>query len=144
MKKMILITNINLNKKFLNKMSNVIEITDEFDINNLYQDSKNKLIVIDFYTDWCGPCKRVFPIYSKLSLSDDFKNVGFYKCNGEGKIAEKEFDDYVDRYPTFLIIKDEKIVDKFIGTNIEGLEGIIRKHLTTDKKVSFGEDKIDF
>lgn len=118
-------------------MTKVIEITDDFDITNLYEDSKNKLIVIDFYTDWCGPCKRVAPHYSVLSLSGEFSNVGFYKCNGEGKISNKEFDDYVDRYPTFLILKNGNIVDKFIGTNIEGLVDMIRKYL-------FGVDKIDF
>jgi thioredoxin 1 len=109
-------------------MSRVIDIGDDFNMSVLYEKSNEQLIVIDFYTDWCGPCKRIGPIYSHFSEYPNFSNVGFYKCNGEGTIANTEFSQDVDRYPTFLFLRDMRVIDKFIGTNADGLKEMIEKY----------------
>ena len=66
----------------------------------------NKLIFIDFYTQWCGPCKniadKVFTAYSVAA----FYNQNFYCLkidaeNGEGIELAKKYK--INLYPTFLL-----------------------------------------
>ena len=40
---------------------------------------EDKLTVIDFYADWCGPCKILGPILEKVS--EDYEDVNFYKLD---------------------------------------------------------------
>ncbi|CAL1712895.1 unnamed protein product [Somion occarium] len=41
--------------------------------------SGDKVVIIDFWAEWCGPCKQISPIFEKLSA--DFPNLAFYKVN---------------------------------------------------------------
>ena len=36
-------------------------------------------VLVDFYADWCGPCKTIYPMYKKLS--DNNKNIVFLSCD---------------------------------------------------------------
>eukprot|EP00759_Apiculatamorpha_spiralis_P050309 PhF_6_TR4580/c0_g1_i1/m.6442/K03671/trxA; thioredoxin 1 len=40
---------------------------------------QNEKIVLDFYADWCGPCKMIAPLYAKLA--EENKGIEFYKVN---------------------------------------------------------------
>lgn len=69
----------NLTKdQFLEKIFNY-ETNEKWD----YQGDKPS--VIDFYADWCGPCKMVAPIIDELSNEYDGK-VDFYKVNTEQEV----------------------------------------------------------
>ncbi|MHC1780075.1 MAG: thioredoxin family protein [Bacteroidales bacterium] len=80
----------------------------------------NKLIFIDFYTDWCGPCKQMVKNIFPLPESGDFYNKNFinYKINaekGEGVSIAKKFN--VQSYPTYLFIDgNEKMYYKSGGS----------------------------
>lgn len=70
-------------------------------------------LVVDFWAEWCGPCKMISPIISQLAEEYDGKLV-VGKCNVE------ECEDIATEYgirniPTILFFKDGQIVDKFIG-----------------------------
>jgi len=69
----------NLTKEtFLNKVFN-------FEENKEWKFEGTKPAVIDFYADWCGPCKMVSPILEELSEEYDEK-VDIYKINTEAEI----------------------------------------------------------
>ncbi|RZK41134.1 MAG: thioredoxin family protein [Pedobacter sp.] len=81
--------------------------------------AQNKLVFIDVYTDWCGPCKMMNEEIFPLSSVGDFYNKSFvnYKINaekGEGiAIARKYF---VQSYPNYIFINgDGQLIHRVTG-----------------------------
>lgn len=70
--------------------------------------------VIDFYADWCGPCKRIAPIYHKLA--EEHPNIGFGKVNvDEVEDLSAKFE--IQAMPTFVFFKGGKKIDSMAGAN---------------------------
>lgn len=70
-------------------------------------------VLVDFYADWCGPCKMVAPIVSELAE----EYAGVYKI---GKLNIDNEPDTAEKYrvmsiPTLMIIKNGEVVDKIVG-----------------------------
>ncbi len=74
---------------------------------------ENKKVIIDFYADWCGPCKMMSPIIDKIAeeLGEKVK-VGKINVDENQELAEK-FE--IMSIPTILIFEDGKIYRSFIG-----------------------------
>lgn len=71
-----------------------------------------KLLVIDFWASWCGPCKMLSPVID--ALSEEMADVTFYKVNVDDERAlASQFG--VSSIPTVVMIKDQKIVNQFVG-----------------------------
>ena len=70
------------------------------------------LKLVDFYADWCGPCRMLGPFLD--DLSEEVKDVDFYKINvdNDGDVAR---DYQVSSIPTLILFKDGNLVDKKIG-----------------------------
>ncbi len=69
-------------------------------------------VIIDFYADWCGPCKMMSPIID--SIAEEIENIKV------GKINVDDAQDLAVQYnvmsiPTIIIFKDGKPYKKFIG-----------------------------
>lgn len=70
-------------------------------------------LVVDFWAEWCGPCRMVGPILEELAQAYE----------GKVKIGKMNVDDNVDtpteygirNIPTILFFKDGKLVDKHVG-----------------------------
>ena len=83
-------------------------------------------VVVDFYADWCGPCKRMTPVF--CSLSEEFSNVTFIKVNIDDNKS------IADRYgvksiPTFIFFKDGKKVHTITGfKNKPVMRKALKKH----------------
>lgn len=70
------------------------------------------IVFVDFYADWCGPCKLTSPIIDELS--EQMKNIKFVKVNVD------ENQDLAGKYsifsiPTFLMFKTGKVVNQMVG-----------------------------
>ena len=77
----------------------------------------DKPLVVDFWATWCGPCRMVGPIISKLAEKYDGKIV-------VGKCDVEENDDLTEEFgirniPTILFFKNGQIVDKIVGAQSE-------------------------
>ena len=79
--------------------------------------NSGKPFVIDFYADWCGPCKSLTPIMDKLAT--EFKDdVEIVKANVDQQrdLAQK-FN--VRSIPAVFFMEGNKIKDSFMGLNSE-------------------------
>ncbi len=79
----------------------------------------DKLVIIDFWAEWCGPCKMIGPIIEQIGEEYAGKVV-------VGKVDVDNNDDATSKYgirniPTVLYIKDGKIVDKVVGAGAKSV-----------------------
>ncbi|KAJ7386512.1 hypothetical protein OS493_008647 [Desmophyllum pertusum] len=97
---------------------------DEYDKFIKSPDNKDKLIVIDFFAEWCGPCKQMKPKIAKFS--DKYTDVVFVKvdCDEAEPVAESE---NVEVMPAFLFYKNGDKLHVICGTNDKDLEDKIKE-----------------
>lgn len=73
----------------------------------------DKLVVIDFWAEWCGPCRMVGPIVEELATEYEGKAI-------IGKVDVDSNDEITSKYgirniPTILFLKNGELVDKQVG-----------------------------
>ena len=72
----------------------------------------DKPVLIDFYADWCGPCRMVAPIVAEIAEEHPEYKICKVNVDEEGTLAEK-FE--VMSIPTLFVIKDGKVADQSVG-----------------------------
>ncbi len=73
----------------------------------------NQMVVVDFWAEWCGPCKYVGPIIDELSNEYAGRvNIGKVDVDKYPRIAEKY---KIMNIPTILFFKNGQIIDKIKG-----------------------------
>lgn len=81
--------------------------------NNEFEGSiNNGVVLVDFFADWCGPCKMLTPIVDEISRTWEDGKVLKVNIDDIPELAEK-FD--VQTIPTLLYLKDGKEMDRTVG-----------------------------
>ncbi|MFH4979965.1 hypothetical protein AB6A40_006674 [Gnathostoma spinigerum] len=94
-------------------------ISDDFSLDGVLSEAGNKLVIIDFYADWCGPCRQIAPFIEEMSRK--YEQVVFLKVNVDlCQQTSNRFE--VEGVPTFLCIVNSQEVDRWVGANPETLE----------------------
>ena len=87
----------------------------EFTDSNFQSDvlEGDKLSVIDFWAEWCGPCRAIGPVIEELSKEYEGKvNVGKLNVDHNPKVS---MDYGITSIPAILFVKGGKVVDKLVG-----------------------------
>ena len=110
----------------------VIEIPDaEYKMRLLRE---NKIVCVDIYADWCGPCKAISPDYA--SLANRYNSPG--ECILVKEHIDKNITTDISGIPTFLFYVNGNLVDKVVGADIDKVEEklkiILSTPIVTEKK----------
>jgi thiol-disulfide isomerase/thioredoxin len=75
---------------------------------------KGKIILVDFWAVWCGPCVKAFPVLNKLEKDfndQDFQVISVAAFSGTVEDIKETVDKYDLNYT--ILIGDEKVIEKF-------------------------------
>ena len=76
------------------------------------------LVIVDFYADWCGPCKMMAPIFEEAQTEYEGRAV-FTKVNVD-ESKEIAVDNKIMGIPTLIFFKDGQIVERVTGVVDKG------------------------
>ena len=91
-------------------MGKAVEITDS-NFNDII--SKNSVVLIDFWAEWCGPCRMIAPMIEELANDYDGKAVIGKLDVDNNQESSVKFG--VRSIPTLLVFKDGEMVDRHVG-----------------------------
>jgi thioredoxin 1 len=85
-------------------------------------------VLVDFWADWCGPCKRIAPTIDALATEYNGKvTIGKLNVDENPKIAEKF---QVRGIPTLLLFKGGQVVESVVGlAQKDELKKVIDRHV---------------
>lgn len=88
----------------------------------------DKLVVVDFFATWCGPCKVIAPKLAELAETYKDKIVVLKVDVDECEQLTERFQ--ISSMPTFVFLKNGEQKDNFSGANAEKLEKYITQYTT--------------
>ena len=97
----------------MSENSNIIDVNETEFNDQVIEASENKLIVVDFWAPWCGPCKQLTPILEKIisKLGDKITLVKINIDENQQIAAQLR----IQSIPTVYAFKEKQIVNAFQG-----------------------------
>lgn len=88
-------------------------MTEAINKDNFKAKTKEGCVIVDFWAEWCGPCKRLAPIFDELGKEYGEK-MSFYKVNVDenGELAQGLG---VLGIPCMIVFKDGAEIDRIVG-----------------------------
>ena len=88
--------------------------------------SQDKLVLVDFYADWCGPCKMLGRTMEELLVNHPELDIVKVNCDDFEELAAQF---QVRSIPAVFAMKAGKVVDKFVGAMpLSSLEQFVAKN----------------
>ena len=77
--------------------------------------AQDKLVVVDFWAEWCGPCRSIAPAVDELAAELEGKAIiGKYNVDDDNALSSEMG---IRNIPTLLFFKGGKLVDKQVGAS---------------------------
>ena len=77
--------------------------------------AQDKLVVVDFWAEWCGPCRSIAPAVDELAAEFEGKAIiGKYNVDDDNALSSEMG---IRNIPTLLFFKGGKLVDKQVGAS---------------------------
>eukprot|EP01128_Nolandella_sp_AFSM9_P005741 TRINITY_DN2841_c0_g1_i1.p1 TRINITY_DN2841_c0_g1~~TRINITY_DN2841_c0_g1_i1.p1 ORF type:complete len:105 (-),score=33.26 TRINITY_DN2841_c0_g1_i1:127-441(-) len=86
----------------------------------------DKLVVVDFSAEWCGPCKRIAPTYAKLA--ETHSNATFLHIDID-EVQDIPVTKDIQGVPTFMFFKNGELITQFAGASVAKLEENVTANL---------------
>jgi len=94
---------------------NVKEFTDQNFESEVLKD--NNLVLVDFWTEWCGPCRMLAPTIDKIATEYAGKvKVGKVDTDSNREVSMKY---QISAIPTVILFKNGEVAQKFVGLRQE-------------------------
>ena len=93
-----------------------MDIATQAQIENLQAQGQN--VLIDFYAEWCGPCKQLMP--RLMNMEANYPNVKFIKVDIDANMEYAQSLGIMS-VPTIMIYKGTTLVNKSIGANVDSV-----------------------
>lgn len=74
--------------------------------------NSSKVILVDFFATWCGPCKMLSPILEEISEIKENFDIAKIDIDENTELAEKYG---IESVPTMIIFKDGEILNRIVG-----------------------------
>ncbi len=97
----------------MSENTNIIDVNESDFNDQVIEASENKLIIVDFWAPWCGPCKQLTPVLEKI-ISKSADKVTLVKINiDENQQIAAQL--RIQSIPTVYAFKDKQILNAFQG-----------------------------
>lgn len=88
---------------------------------SVIEQSNEKIVVVDYFATWCGPCKVIAPKVMEMSNQEKYANVHFVKIDVD-ECPDVAQDQGIRAMPTFKIYKDGKEAAEVVGADPRSLQ----------------------
>lgn len=82
---------------------------------------ENKILLLDFYADWCGPCQMIAPVLKEIADENPDITVGKINVDEQTLLAQKFG---VESIPMLAVIKNKQLTNQAVG--YRGKEDILK------------------
>ena len=112
----------------MSENTNIIDVTETEFNDQVIEASESKLIVVDFWAPWCGPCRMVAPVVEEISKDFEGKIKVFKLNTDENPNVASQYG--IRSIPTLMIFKGGQKVDTVVGAVPKAtLSSTLSKHL---------------
>ena len=99
-----------------------------FTDSNFDQETKNGVVLVDFWAEWCGPCRRLAPTVEAIATDYDGRATVAKLNVDENPTVPSRF--MIRGIPTLLVFKDGQLAETHVGlASKEEIAKLIDKHL---------------
>jgi thioredoxin 1 len=92
-------------------------------------ESSPKPVLVDFWAEWCGPCRAIAPTIDKLAQKYE-KDIGFAKVNVD-ELPELARRFGIRSIPTLVLLREGKVVERLVGVRpYEELARLLDQHVS--------------